>query len=202
MPSKCSTFSAGDQWRQVGGRSATRGIRGKPMMLPSSSQTPSLRCRFVLVEHNHSQRFVGGHSGCAYAECFVKSSGTAKPRHLTRPRPRSVECAGYRNRSIICYDRHLERRPWARRGRGADDADRGYGASRRGDADAEFRLGLGCRDNHREWGACHRPDMWLGHGAGASGARARVSSCFPPSTSRKQGASASEKASTAGSARR
>src|SRR5215469_13872693 len=46
MPSKCSIFSAGDQCRQPGGRSATRGMYGKAMTLPSSRRTPSLRCRF------------------------------------------------------------------------------------------------------------------------------------------------------------
>jgi hypothetical protein len=45
IPSKCSIFCAGDQWRQPGGRSATRGMRGKAMTLPSSVLTPSLRCR-------------------------------------------------------------------------------------------------------------------------------------------------------------
>jgi hypothetical protein len=46
LPSRCLIFSAVEKCRQPGARSATRGMYGNAMTVPSSRRTPCLRARF------------------------------------------------------------------------------------------------------------------------------------------------------------
>src|SRR5215831_10936924 len=98
MPSKCSIFSGGDKLRQPGGRSATRGMRGKGMMLPSARRTPCLRCRFS--GEPAMARVCGGCLALRQAKASrACESSPSAPLfgHLSQPLPRGPDFSPYRS---------------------------------------------------------------------------------------------------------